>query len=1106
MKKLKKLLALLTAAAMLAAGSAIPVFAEDTDEVSEDTVVQMLDAEENVDGEAEEAVEDEETEEAFEADEEAEEAYEVELMSTTSLPAADGGVITLTEDTEVDLSGGTLALGDTYINAGSYSLTISNGAISGTGTYAIYTDTGAVTLDGVTVTLNQDVTATGTTAIKYYGIYSEISGAVTLQNNSSISLTPTVSTNVSIKNVYAYGIYSAGSGDISVTNSSVTVNTTLTNSGNMAYAYSYCIDSIGTGNVTVSGSTISASSDVTAKKTAKEYAYGINNGSTTASTGGTGTVTVSGSSISLDADTNAYGVAAGGDVSISGGSVTVTSSGTSSEGVRANNGSSISVSGAEITVNVGQYGLYTRGDITLTDSTVSVTSTSGVNAVYCGGTGEMNISGSTITATTNPSTTPTTSLAVGVYTNGGSVTVESSDIDAVGTTADRGIQSTSGSTVTFNSGTVTADSGIYSETSTVTVNGGTITGTTYGIYAIGGTTAVTGGTITADEYGIHASGSDVTISSADENNLTSVTGSTALYASSATVIVEESGCDMSGSITSVGADITLYGGTYSSDVDEYAATNYYQDSTGEVVLSNTIVTDNDYLTNADGSTTTITLTNLEDNVDNYIDNSETATIEVVLSDAGDDDTTALSNYFSTYEIETADDGFAVDISVIKTTSAGVVTDITEISNQEVTITLPTAVADETTTTIYHVKDSTTPTIETITPDNVSGNTVTFTTSSFSTYYIDYTAAQISSLDITDKVTLNLTPTATNVQGEYYITLDAEDDEYINRFMAAELAFELDDTLDITNIGAVTITPASYIDIIDNGDGEYEFNVNGDENSGGETISDISGASILLGTLTITGDGTFKLTLKTDNLSTNTANQVQTAETSNNIVSTYNVDGTADGELLYNTTALASGKLTLAQSKLIINVMFPNAVTAQNAEYNDMKITVTGIGVDEEIEIGKDKQTDGLQTVTISGVDSNNDYTATGYVATIDDVYTGYSYTLEFTGAGYRTYRMTVVPDGDSATVTVWNNAMSNDMVVVSSDENAMGAVTDDVTFLAGDIVANDLIDLWDLSAVVSYFGKTNDTTTADTFAMYDLNRDGKVDSRDIAMVLVSWDY
>ena len=48
--------------------------------------------------------------------------------------------------------------------------------------------------------------------------------------------------------------------------------------------------------------------------------------------------------------------------------------------------------------------------------------------------------------------------------------------------------------------------------------------------------------------------------------------------------------------------------------------------------------------------------------------------------------------------------------------------------------------------------------------------------------------------------------------------------------------------------------------------------------------------------------------------------------------------------------------------------------------------------------------------------------------------------------------------------------------------------------------------MYDLSAVVSYFGDIdlNVAGTANTYAKYDLNRDGKIDSKDVAYVLVSW--
>ncbi len=40
--------------------------------------------------------------------------------------------------------------------------------------------------------------------------------------------------------------------------------------------------------------------------------------------------------------------------------------------------------------------------------------------------------------------------------------------------------------------------------------------------------------------------------------------------------------------------------------------------------------------------------------------------------------------------------------------------------------------------------------------------------------------------------------------------------------------------------------------------------------------------------------------------------------------------------------------------------------------------------------------------------------------------------------------------------------------------------------------------------MVSYFGDEHSVTAESPYAKYDLNRDGKIDSIDVAYVLVSW--
>ena len=56
--------------------------------------------------------------------------------------------------------------------------------------------------------------------------------------------------------------------------------------------------------------------------------------------------------------------------------------------------------------------------------------------------------------------------------------------------------------------------------------------------------------------------------------------------------------------------------------------------------------------------------------------------------------------------------------------------------------------------------------------------------------------------------------------------------------------------------------------------------------------------------------------------------------------------------------------------------------------------------------------------------------------------------------------------------------------------------------MAGDIVKDSKINTYDLSAVVSYFGETDLVGNNNAYAKYDLNRDGFIDSKDVAMVLV----
>ena len=150
----------------------------------------------------------------------------------------------------------------------------------------------------------------------------------------------------------------------------------------------------------------------------------------------------------------------------------------------------------------------------------------------------------------------------------------------------------------------------------------------------------------------------------------------------------------------------------------------------------------------------------------------------------------------------------------------------------------------------------------------------------------------------------------------------------------------------------------------------------------------------------------------------------------------------------------------------------------------MTVTVTGSNYNKEVKLGKDEtaMVDGAYEVVIEG-----------------ELVKDNSYTVTVSGAGYRTARYTVTMTKDK-TLNFWNNAKNNDAFIEDNEDNSKRKVT----FLAGELVRDNQINIYDLSAVVSYFGESNLATTHPEYVKYDLNRDGKIDSRDIAYVLVSW--
>lgn len=331
--------------------------------------------------------------------------------------------------------------------------------------------------------------------------------------------------------------------------------------------------------------------------------------------------------------------------------------------------------------------------------------------------------------------------------------------------------------------------------------------------------------------------------------------------------------------------------------------------------------------------------------------------------------------------------------------------------------------------------------------------------------------------------------ASKVEGEtvYNIVLKANDGDVINELASADLTFVY--TTAPVNGGAIdfTVAPATGFSMTryENRD-RYMFNYNGVDNSYEGTAN-----AIVIGTITVTGYGKYTIATKAFDTTTEVDTNIVNATTVNdNLVDSYTVSGAIDGNdatgSLDISHSVVDAKIAVPTRKLTINIDFPNAVEDNEFAYQDMKVAITGIF-------------DGVNTTKTYTLGKGGDFEMVNgsYVVTEDNLVLNNAYTVTVEGAGYRTARYTVTMTGEK-TLNFWNNVMDKAQVIETNATT--GAVTKN--FLAGDIVKDNNINIYDLSAVVSYFGSAS--TTENGYAKYDLNRDGVIDSKDVAYVLVSW--
>ena len=311
---------------------------------------------------------------------------------------------------------------------------------------------------------------------------------------------------------------------------------------------------------------------------------------------------------------------------------------------------------------------------------------------------------------------------------------------------------------------------------------------------------------------------------------------------------------------------------------------------------------------------------------------------------------------------------------------------------------------------------------------------------------------------------------------YDIVLNG-DGKDINRLNAAEFEFELSNAAMTYEIKAADKLTTLQPDVK-----KYVFYFDGKD-----AINNAdSGSEITIGTVTFDGFGVFTFEA--------TEGKATATTTSDNLVTEFVTTGeTGKGALkIGEDENKISGEIKVPVQKLTINVLMNHPVNANAAAYQDMSVEISGGDL-----AGK------VLTYKLGNADADVDETtktvaqsANGSYEIEKELTQNRLYSVTVKGAGYRTARYSVTMTEDK-TLNVWNNVMTDEITVVDDTKATKN-------FLAGDIVRDGIINIYDLSAVVAYFGKTMDTSAYDKYAKYDLNRDGKIDMMDISIVLASW--
>lgn len=308
---------------------------------------------------------------------------------------------------------------------------------------------------------------------------------------------------------------------------------------------------------------------------------------------------------------------------------------------------------------------------------------------------------------------------------------------------------------------------------------------------------------------------------------------------------------------------------------------------------------------------------------------------------------------------------------------------------------------------------------------------------------------------------------------------------VTNFIAAQFAISNSADVGFDKVEYEIVPAEGFALLYDEEHQIYEINVkpvNGVRPAVSETNA---GEGIVIGKLVCKG-GYGKGTITASNM-------VVTVETSDNSYRTMNA-----------TVKPFSYFIPEPKANLQVNVSFAKlpTVTDNAKAYQNMKVRVYSARLGFiDFELGKDTipYNEKVGTLDIAGTVTNAE---NSYALKLENLPKFDQYTVFISGDGYRDAKVQFALN-ENTTVNFWNNANDSALnYVVKEISGTEKTITKN--FLAGDVIMNGVIDLYDLSAVSSYFGKGNLQVGDDAYVQYDLNRDHNINILDITMLLAGW--